>query len=269
MLPILFSIGKVTVYSLGFFLGLGALLSSFLIWRRFRDLGFKEEKTIDFLLALGFFGLLGSRLVYIAVHFDQFGWILTSWWLFGRYPGLSFWGAMFGFWLALHLFAKKQKWDFWQTADELSFGLLPLLILSQVGCFFDGCSLGKPTNTLWGLYSPGTLLRRQPVSVFSIVGLFLLWLFLLWLERRWRFWQWYKSQALGFISLIFLIWLATLSFVLAFWRDSPLYLYWSEVVLSGAGVVAGGVLFYWRSGRSFLRSENGQKNQKVKAKQKE
>lgn len=261
MRPIFFSIGSVNVYSLGFLLAIGTFLSSFLIWRRLRELGIKEEKTIDFLLALSFLGLIAARIFYIARHFEQFGFFPTRWLLLGRYPGLSFWGGILGFGLALWLFSKRQKWEFWQIADELCFGLLPLLLLSQVGCFFDGCSLGKPTNMFWGVYFPGSFLRRQPVSVFATIFLFLIFLFLIWLERRWRLWIWYKSKASGFICLSFLALLFLANFILAFWRDSKLYFYWSEIFLSLMGLLATVVIFYLRSGRKFRR-----RNEKKKSK---
>jgi len=264
MMPVVFSLGKINFYSLGVFLAIGAFLSSFLIWRRLRDLGVKEDKVIDFLLAIIFFGLVNSRLVYIATHFGQFGLALSTWWLFGRYPGLSFWGALLGFGLVLLFFVKRQKqWSFWQVADELSLALLPLLILSQAGCFFDGCSLGKPTSMIWGIYLPGRFLRRQPVSLFATVALFLIWTLLLWAERRWRLWSWYQSKD-GFISLAFLGLLTGFNFALAFWRDSPLYLHWLEIVLNGSGLVAMAGIFYWRAYGFSLRRKHGQKKQTSK-----
>jgi phosphatidylglycerol:prolipoprotein diacylglycerol transferase len=50
MLPIIFSVGPATIYTYGFLLAIGVFLESFIIWRRLRDLGLKEEKVIDFLL---------------------------------------------------------------------------------------------------------------------------------------------------------------------------------------------------------------------------
>lgn len=261
MLPVIISFGKFNIYSLGFFLATGAMVSSFLVWRRLRDLGLKEEKIIDFLLALTLLGLVGARLIYIATHFPQFGLALKTWWLFGQYPGLSFWGAILGFSLALVIFVRKQKWSFWPTADELFLALLPLLIFCQVGCFFDGCRLGKPTTMIWGIYLPGSFLRRQPISAFASLGLFLLWIFLLYAERRWRLWSWYQSKD-GFITLTFFAWLAALNFALAFWHDSPVYLSWLEIFLSAVGLAVAGGIFYWRSRGFSFSKKDGQKSKK-------
>lgn len=249
MLPVLFSIGPLIVYSFGFLLAIGFFLTSFVIWRRFRDLGLKEEKTIDFLLSAGFWGLVLARLFYIFINFKQFGLSLNRWLLLGRYPGLSLWGGMFGFCLVLLSFSKSQKWEFWRLADEASFGILPFLILTQLACFFDGCSLGKPTEMFWGVFFPGSFLRRQPVSLLAAIAWLMIWLLILRFERHWRMWKWYRSQANGFISLTFLSLFFGSNFLLAFLRDSKLYFYWLEIILSFCGVVLTLALFYYRSGR--------------------
>jgi len=262
MFPVLFSIGPVTVYTFGFLLGTGFFLASFLIWRRLRELGRQEEKIIDLLVIGGLWGLFFSRLFYIGQNFAKFGFSFNRWLLLGRYPGLSFWGALLGFFLALARFSKKQKADFWQLADEISFGILPFLILAQLGCFFDGCLLGRQTSMPWGMYFPGSLLRRQPVSLFAVVFLLLIWFFLLRIERRWRMWEWYKSKASGFVFLVFLGLLLGVSLLLAFWQDIQVYFFWLQISLSFLGLLIIGFVFYRRSGRQFRRSNEKEKAQK-------
>ena len=48
MLPVLFSIGKISVSSFGIFLALGILLGIFLVWRLSRAWDLDEEKILDF-----------------------------------------------------------------------------------------------------------------------------------------------------------------------------------------------------------------------------
>lgn len=224
-------------------MGLGAFLSSFFIWRRLRDLGLKEEKIIDFLFVLTFFGLISARLFYLVSHFDSFGFYPDHWLFLTRYPGLSFSGAMFGFGLAFWYFGKKQKWTLWLVADELVFGLLPFMILVKIGCFLDGSDLGRATNLPWGVYFPGQLLRRHPVSLIMGLVLLLIWLVLIWVERRWRLWRWYQNKNGGFISMLFLALFFLANFGLAFWRDSGLYWRWLEVSFSLLGFLAMAVFF--------------------------
>ncbi len=248
MLPVLFTIGPVTVYTFALFLGVGFFLSAFLIWRRLRDLGLEEEKIIDFLLFLFLLGFVFSRLGFIFTHFSSFKLAIIRWLLVGRYPGLSLWGAILGGIIALIWFCKRNRWDLWRVADEVTFGLLPFPVLIQIGSFFDGCVVGVPTSMPWGMFFPGDLIRRQPVSLFGAIFFFLIWIFLLQIERQWRSWDWYKSKAEGFISLAFLGLSLFVSFLLAFIEEEKLYFLWFKKITTLLGFFLVLLVFYRRAG---------------------
>jgi phosphatidylglycerol:prolipoprotein diacylglycerol transferase len=254
MLPVLFSIGSIKIYTLAVFLGVGFFLASFLTWRRLRELGFDEKKIIDFLLLFSLFAFLFARLGFILTHFKSFGFSPLHWLLVGRFPGLALWGALLGGILVLFWFSRKNRWDLWRVADEVAFGFLPFFILVQMGCFFDGSILGIPTSMPWGMFFPGDFIRRQPVSLFSAILFFLIWILLLRVERRWRTWQWYKSQAEGFISLSFLGLALLVTFLLAFLEENSLYF-----LLFKKGLSLGGFLFVL--GVFFRRSGLGVKQE--------
>lgn len=247
MFPVLFSIGPVTIYTLSFLTAIGFLLSSFLTWRRLRNLGLEEEKVLDLILAQAFWGFVFSRVGYILIHFKDFGFFLTRWILIGRFPGLTFWGAMVGGILVLIRFCKKNNRSFWPVADEIAFSYLPLMVLIQIGCFFDGCLRGIPTSLPWGMFFPNDFIRRQPLALYNSVFFFLIWLFLLRAERRWRTWSWYKSSAEGFISLSFLSLALATSFLLAFLEDGGLYYLWFKKIATLFGLLAILIIFYRRS----------------------
>jgi phosphatidylglycerol:prolipoprotein diacylglycerol transferase len=244
MLPILFTIGPVTIYTFGFLLGLGFFLTSFIIWRRLRELGLKEEKIIDGIIFGAFLGFFFSRIFFVIQNFSDFGISFGHWILVGRYPGFSFWGALVGILLGLIWFCRQQKWDFWRVADEVTLGILPFFFLAQLGAFFDGTSPGKPTSMPWGIFFPGSLVRQHPVSLFSAIFLFLIWVFLLKIERQWRTWSWYKSQAPGFITLTSFSLIFLTNFPLAFLRETRLYFYWLEIILSLFGVAVSLILIW-------------------------
>lgn len=225
-------------------------LTAFIAWRRLLELGLNEEKIIDFIIIGGGFSLLLSRIFFIAENFPQFGFQLERWLFFGRYPGFSFWGGLIGFWLGLLWITKKQKWDFWQVGDEVIFGILPLLVLVQIGYFFDGSLLGRPTGMPWGVFFPGNLVRRQPVSLFAALAIFLIWIFLRRIERQWRIWEWYKSKANGLLTLSFWSLLLFSNLMLAFLKESKLYFFWGEFSLSLFGLIVSLGLIYRRAGRN-------------------
>ncbi len=250
MLPILFSISSVNIYTLGFLLAIGFFLSAFITWKRLMDLGLKEEKVIDMIVGSGILGLILARLFFIGENFPKFGFFFDRWFFIGRYPGLSFWGGLLGIFWGISRFCKKEKWDFWQIADEATFGVLPLAVLSQIGCFFDGCLVGKPTNMPWGMFFPGSLLRQHPVSLFGAISILIIWLFLLKIERRWRMWEWYKSKANGLIFLTFSMLALLFNLPLAFLKETGVYFLELEISLNLGGLFLCFLMLYSRSGRN-------------------
>lgn len=261
MLPIIFSVGPLTIYTFGFLLAIGVFLETFISWRRLRDLGFKEEKIIDFLIFGLLLGLVFSRLIFIIENWQSFGFQLERWFLFVNFPGFSVFGWVLGFFLALWRFAKKEKWNFWQVADEVSFGILPFLILLQVGSFLDGSGFGRVTSMPWGVYFSGILLKRHPLSLFSAIFLFAIWFFLLKIERHWRVWEWYKSKESGFIFLLFSGLVLLTNLPLAFIKESEIYFYWIEILLNLLGFLGVLSFFYIRSGRSFKKAYGKEKKE--------
>lgn len=249
MYPILFTIGSITIYSFGVFLFVGFFLALFIIWRRLREQGLEEEKILDFLFLIILWGLVFARLAFIVTHFELFGLSLSKFLFLGRFPGLSFWGGFLGAVLAMIYFIRKNRWDLWKVADEAVFGFAPFAVLSHLGCFFDGCSLGKQTGAFWGMFFPGSLLRRHPVSLFEAVVFLVIWIFLLRIERRWRTWEWYRSHAEGFISLSFLTFIFLSSSALAFLEDGKIYWLYFKQALSLMLALGAMVVLYRRSGR--------------------
>jgi phosphatidylglycerol:prolipoprotein diacylglycerol transferase len=200
MLPVLFSIGSVKIYSFGVLLAIGFFGFGFLSWRRLRDLGFDQEKIVDLFFQIVFFGFLFARFLFWLFAGQGLKLIPKEFWLVGKTPGLSFWGFVAGGIAVLKVFSKKQRWDIWKVADELTLAFLPLAILWQAGLFLSGAPLGRPTGAVWGLFFPGDLIRRQPVSLFALLlSLFVLG-FLLKIERSWRTWRWYPSGRPGLID---------------------------------------------------------------------
>lgn len=261
MLPLLFSIGPINFYSLGLFLAVGFFLAAFFIWRRLRELGIDEEKVIDLIIIAALSGLIFARIFFIAQNISVIGIDLTRWLLIGRYPGLSFWGGIGGIFLAIYYFSRRQNWDFWQLADEFVYGLMPFLILSQIGAFFDGTGFGKPTTMPWGIYAAGSLLKRHPLPLVMAIGFFILWLFFLRIERYWRSWEWYKSKAHGLMALGFGFFTMLMNSLVAIWRDNLLYWYWLEISLSLilACLLLG--MIYLRSGRRQVGKTREKKSQ--------
>jgi len=250
MLSLIFSAGKiVNLYTFGFLLAIGVFLEIFIIWRRLKDLGLKEERVLDFLMIGLVFGFILSRTFFIIENFHQFGFLPLHWLSFIHFPGFSFWGWPVGLGLSLWWFTKGERWEIWRVVDEVTFGIFPFLILFQIGSFLDGSGFGRTTNMPWGMYFPGTLLKRHPISLISAFLLFFIWFFLLKIERHWRIWDWYKSKEGGFITLSGFGLVLLTHLPLAFLSDTRVYFYWLGGGLTIIGLATTVILFFIKSKR--------------------
>lgn len=79
MLPVLLTLGPITVYSFSIALGIGFFLGVFIAWRRLRDLGLDEEKILDAIILGSICGLVFSKLIYFAEFYPQGGIFFLGW----------------------------------------------------------------------------------------------------------------------------------------------------------------------------------------------
>ncbi len=257
MLPILFSIGPIKIYSYGFFISLAFLVGSFVVWKRAKEEAYDEEKIFDALVLTVLFALLGARGYFILLNFQNFGFNFLKWIWLTRYAGLCFHGGLLGGILGLFLFTRREKWDFWQTADIAVFGLVLGQAIGRIGCFLNGCCYGKPTNLFLGMKFAGLTERRHPTQLYEAILALLIFYLLLKLERRYRLFAWYKGKKdkaePGFLALAYLIFYNLGRIFLENWRGDGIY--WMGI--STAKLVSGGILlvaligFYLRSGRGW------------------
>jgi len=89
MIPILFKIGPVTIYSWGFFLVASYLVATFILWREGKRQGYNEEKLLDLSIISLLAALVGGRAFFV----------LLNWPLFKEEPlsTLSFWQGGFAY----------------------------------------------------------------------------------------------------------------------------------------------------------------------------
>jgi len=146
MLPILFTIGGLKVYTFGVFLVLAFFWGSFLLWKNIRLTVFKEDKVFDGLFNAILGALLLGRLVYVWLNWNRFGFSFLKFILINGYPGLSLWGAIFGGVLGLLIFSKIEKLDFLKLADYFATPTLLALAIGKLGAFFAGSEVGTKTN---------------------------------------------------------------------------------------------------------------------------
>lgn len=199
MYPVLFTIGNVSVSSFGVFLAMGFLLGMFLVWRLSRAWDLDEEKVLDLSLLTFIGGLIGARVYFAALHLADFAVSPLNLILINKVPGFSFWGGILGGWLTLFFLSRRSRLDFWQLADIASVGLLGGLILSDIGCFLGGCSVGIPSRLFFAATMVGFVGKRWPVQIIEAILLSLA-LMKIW-SKATHFHQRGKIVSLTFISV--------------------------------------------------------------------
>lgn len=248
MYPILLSWGPLKIYSFGVFLFLAFLTGSFLVWREGRKQRLDEERLLDLILTVAFFGLLGGRIFHLATNFEQFGFAPLKWLLFFHFPGLSFLGAVVGGIVGSLFFAKKTGWSFWQVTDLLVLGVAFGEGIGRIGAFLSGSAYGSVTNLPWAVTMIGLVEKRHPVQIYESLTAFLIFLLLLKLKQTVET----KKFSTGLLFSAYLFLLGTTKFFLDFARGERVYLFgWRVMPVVGFFLTLSGfLLFYRRLGRS-------------------
>lgn len=173
MLPVLFSIGPISISSFGFFLSLGFLYGAFLVWRLAKAWDLDEEKVLDLVLLTFFGGLIGARVYFVLLHLSFFSEDLFKAFLITKYPGFSLWGSLLGGWLSLFFFTRRFKLNFFQIADIAVIGFLGGNILGNIGCLLGSCSVGVRSDLFLAVNIVGEVGKRFPVQALEALMLIL------------------------------------------------------------------------------------------------
>jgi len=149
--PIAFSIGNFDIRWYGILIALALLIGIVVSYFLARYRGEKPEEAINFAPFAVIFGVIGARFLHVIVNWSYYG-ANPSYILAFRRGGLAIQGVMLGGVLALLVFCKIRKLDFWLWVDIMS----PALILGQAigrwGNYFNQEAFGLPTSLPWGIF---------------------------------------------------------------------------------------------------------------------
>lgn len=233
------------------------VVSGFVLWRKLRRerVDF-EDRIIDRALVAALLGVIAGRLVYILVHFNTFGWVLSQWISLASLPGIvdvvSLVIGLISFWLLL-----GKEWK-----D-------PVEILDYVGIgaafFLFMVSLGDALLQVVSYALPNLEQSQASVPIFEVKSVLwpaifslcylILFIFLSRLEKQYRTFLWYRakrrSAQTGFVFATFLIGFGFLGATLGWLQPAA-------IMIAGVGIdpllkllvgASGIVILYLRSGR--------------------
>ncbi len=182
-------------------LAISFIAGIYLAMRRAKHFGIDYQHVLDLSVYIILSAVVGSRVLYVAFHLEEYSSILDMFALWEG--GATLYGGLSLAILSSYLFAKKRRLGFLVLADIVSPSLALGIMLTRIGCFMSGCCFGKATSLPWGVVFPpecaagiysrqlagtpsGTPVPLHPVQLYaSLYGLITL-LVLLALQRRIR-----------------------------------------------------------------------------------
>lgn len=169
MIPILFEIGPVKVYSYGLMLGIGFLLGSYILSLEFKRKGIDPNLASNITVIALIFGISGAKLLYL----------VENWGAFLRAPfdmtfsagGLTWYGGFILGMTAVIVYVRSKKISILKVVDGLGVALLLCYGVARLGCHFSGDGdYGFPTDLPWGTsYEKGTYPPSRAFAIFPEV----------------------------------------------------------------------------------------------------
>jgi phosphatidylglycerol:prolipoprotein diacylglycerol transferase len=221
-----FQLGPLAVHWYGIAYALGLAGAFIVIEREARRRGEDTRYLVNGMIVVAVAALIGGRLYHVIDQWQLYKDDLTKI-VLPPYSGLGVYGGIAAGLVAMILYTRYRRLDFWTWADIVAPGLLVMQGIARWGNFANQELYGPPTSAPWGIaiqcqnrvlaYAcpPGsdplaTLGQHfQPLflyeSISGLVGAALL----LWIARRFG-----SRLRPGDIALLFFIWYATTRFVL-------------------------------------------------------
>lgn len=120
------------------------------LWRAIRvakPRGLNSDRVYDLALISLISGVVGARLLYMAIT-PGFNWRdFASVWN----GGLSFHGGILAAILAAVIYTRVTRLNFLNYVDLLTPSVAIGYAFTRIGCFLNGCCYGTPTNLPWGV----------------------------------------------------------------------------------------------------------------------
>jgi len=209
MYPILFSFGRLNVYSHGLMMAIGAIAGGLVIFYLAKRKNLETNFVLDLCVYTLLAGIIGSRILYVVLYFNQFQNFREVFFIW--YGGLVSYGGIAGGFLFAYLYLKAKKQSILKWFDIGIIGLLIGWAFGRVGCLLNGDSFGLISQSkiaIWG---------RIPTQVFEsmwvIIAATLCYMGLGFKEKR------QLPDGIIFISGLGLYALGR--FVIDFYRDEP------------------------------------------------
>ncbi len=165
MLPVLFEIGPIKVYSFGLMLGIAFVVANYLFVREVRRRGMSESVAGTITLIALIAGVVGSKLFSLLENMDRFladptGEAFSA-------AGLTFYGGLILATLLIWLYVRRKRLPFLPITDSVAPSLILAYGIGRIGCQLAGDGdYGLPSRLPWAMTYPNgtvsTLAKLNP-----------------------------------------------------------------------------------------------------------
>jgi phosphatidylglycerol:prolipoprotein diacylglycerol transferase len=221
MHPIIFSFGKLTIFSYGLFVALAFFTAITYLSNQIKK---SKEKILsqDELYSLFIYiivsGIIGARLLFVFSNPQDF--VLDPMSVFKLWEGgLTYYGGFTSAAIFVLAYVRIKKISILKLVDFFAPALALGHAIGRIGCFFAGCCYGKETNVAWSVVfrdknSLAVLgVHLHPTQLYESFGNFLIFFFLYLYSK--------KEHKEGFLVSFYFISYAVLRFVVEFFRGDP------------------------------------------------
>ena len=257
MLPILFQIGPITIYSFGALMALAALTAAWVVHAELKRRGYNPELASTMVFAAAVGGLLGARILFIVEDWSNF--VRSPWDFIFTGAGFTWYGGFLGGVLGVSWVVRKNNIPWLVAADIAAPALAIAYGIGRLGCHVAGDGdWGTITDVPWGVaytdaiigwvdpstgipYPPGVRVHPTPVYEFleslAIFGG-------LWSIRK-------KDFPAGTLFWLYLALAGLARLVVEFWRlNPPIALGLTEAQWFSVAMIVLGSLQLLRVGRA-------------------
>jgi phosphatidylglycerol:prolipoprotein diacylglycerol transferase len=278
MIPVLFHLGPLTVYSFGLMMALGFLAADYVIRLECIRRGYDPEYSSSIVITAAVMGLVGSRLY--AILDDLPTYLADPKSMIFSGSGFVFYGGMIGGIFGAYLVSRWYRIGFGSTMDMCGPALAIGQAIGRQGCQLAGDGdWGLASNVPWAMsyphaivgWTPQTVLklgenyqlvpacsslsdclnvRVHPAPIYETI-LYLGVFYILWSMRK-------TSYPPGRLLCWYLVLAGAARFLVEFWRINPrvFYMFSEAQLIAFAMMVLGGIALILTNGRT--QAESGQ-----------
>lgn len=220
--PILFDFGMIKIYSWGVMIILAFLISFFLFSKKAKQQKISKEHIYGLLFFALIGVIIGSRLMYIILNFNQFHTNPISIFSINEGGFISY-GGLIGSIILAKIYSIRSNLEFIKILNIAAPYITLGFAIGRLGCFLNWCCYGIISNLPWAI-KVGADFPRHPTQLYlSLIG-FIIFFILIKIRNS-------KKEIFSKnLFLWFLIFYSITNFLIDFIRVYPNLQYLSQII---------------------------------------